>query len=168
MRGLFLSFTFVTTLLGTQAHAAEARMKSRAQRPSCAALCAQLGNVIRAHPDKLVMAVEDALVINESCTREIISMAIDVAHADPGRVRQIYEAAVKVVPHRRDEVWQAVRRFSVPAARPMREPALEVRRARLPDSNRPAVIEIRRAQSPQARGKESIPEIRRAIVPTKQ
>ena len=121
--------------------------------------------MIRRDPNKLVMALEDALVINESCTREIISMAIDAVNADPRRVRQIYEAAVKVVPHRKDEVSQAVRQFSVPAALPVREPALEVRRAKLPDSDRPAVLEVRRAEAPGAKENVPIPEVRRAEIP---
>ena len=147
--------------------AAEPLTRSRSRPVSCAALCAELGNLIRQDPGKLVMGLEDALVVSESCTREIITMAIDAVNADPRRVQQIYEAAVKVVPHRKDEIWQAVRRFSVPAAQRFRDPALQVRRARLPDSGQPAVLEVRRAQAPGSTGDAPIAEIRRAVVPAK-
>lgn len=155
-----LAFTEIPPAL-----AAEPLTRSRLRPVSCAALCAELGNLIRQDPGKLIMGLEDALVVSESCTREIITMAIDAVNADPRRVQQIYEAAVKVVPHRKDEIWQAVRRFSVPAAHRFREPALQVRRAKLPGGDQPAVLEIRRAEAPHSAGSEPINEIRRAVLP---
>lgn len=167
MRRLHLLLTSFLVVLTAQADASERRAKPRTQRATCTAVCVDLATLIRRDPNKLVMGVEDALVISESCTREIVFTAIDAVNADPRRVRQIYEAAVKVVPHRKDEVWQAVRQFSVPAALPMKEPTPEVRRAKLPDSNLPAVLEVRRAEAPGAKNNVPIPEVRRAMVPAK-
>lgn len=47
---------------------------------------------------KLLMIVEDALVINESCACEIIKAAILAAHADAGTVNQIVQTAISVAP----------------------------------------------------------------------
>lgn len=165
MRQLSTLFTGLMVLLIAQADATELRTKSRARKVSCTALCAELGNLIRSDPDKLVMGLEDALVVSESCMAEIISTAIDAVNADPRRVRQIYETAVKVIPHRRDEAWQAVRRFTVPAALRLAQPVMEVRRAELPSSQPETALEVRRAQAPGADDDVPIPEVRRAEVP---
>ena len=131
----------------------------------CLAVCADLANLIHRDPKKLVMGLEDALVINEACAREIVSIAVDAVNADPKRVRLIFETAMKVVPQRADEVRQAIQSFSVPAALLMAEPVLEVRRAEIPNQDDNAALVVRRAQLPSANGDVPIPEVRRAEIP---
>jgi hypothetical protein len=49
-------------------------------------------------PSKVLMIVEDALVINESCACEIIKSAIQASHADTALAKQIVQTAVAVAP----------------------------------------------------------------------
>jgi hypothetical protein len=49
-------------------------------------------------PSKVLMVVEDALVVNESCACEIIRAAITASNADAALTKQIIETAVAVAP----------------------------------------------------------------------
>ncbi|MBE7493461.1 MAG: hypothetical protein HS117_00790 [Verrucomicrobiaceae bacterium] len=143
-------------------------VKSRAKMPSCEAVCAGLAAAIRQSPDKLVMRLEDALVINESCTADIVATAIDAVNADPLKVRKIYETAVNVVPHRAGQVRQAVASFSVPAAVEAPAVAFEVRRAELPNGRPPPAFEVRRAEVAGLTARTPVPEVRRAEIPGRE
>ncbi|MBL9131505.1 MAG: hypothetical protein JNG86_09920 [Verrucomicrobiaceae bacterium] len=155
---LLLAIVFAAGVVSAQP------VKSRLKMPSCDAVCAGLAEAIRKDPSKLQMRVEDALVINEGCTAQIITAAIDAVNADPAKVRVIFETAMNVVPHRSGEVRESVVTFRVPSAVTSMEAEVEVRRAMLP-ADAPE-FEVRRAESPDSGPtSEPIPEIRRALKP---
>jgi hypothetical protein len=114
-------------------------------------LCADLNASIQKHPERLVMWLEDALVINESCAGAIVTAAIDAVNNNPGQVRVILDTALRVTPHRARQIQAAADSFSVPSAMAMKEP----------------VEEIRRALSAKVEEPQPIEEIRRAVVPEK-
>ncbi|WP_395751178.1 hypothetical protein [Prosthecobacter sp.] len=64
--------------------------------------CAEITNDVRVavekDPSKVLMVVEDALVINESCAGEIVKAAITASKADPALASQIVKTAVSVAP----------------------------------------------------------------------
>ena len=64
--------------------------------------CDQIAKDVRAavgkDPSKVLMIVEDALVINESCACEIIKSAITASSADGAMVQQIVQTALAVAP----------------------------------------------------------------------
>jgi hypothetical protein len=131
-------------------------------------LCADLNASIQKHPERLVMWLEDALVINESCAGAIVTAAIDAVNNNPGQVRVILDTALRVTPHRARQIQAAADSFSVPSAVAMKEPVEEIRRAVV--MNAPAsepVFEIRRALSAKVEEPQPIEEIRRAVVPEK-
>lgn len=135
----------------------------------CTQVCADMAARIRADPRKLVMAVEDALVTNESCTVEIIATAIDAVNADQARVQRIWQCAVKIVPHRVFEIQKAVAGFRVPRAGEFKEPPLEVRRAEAPQERQPTPItEVRRAESADPKNAGPLIEVKRAEVAAKR
>lgn len=129
----------------------------------CARACAELAERIRREPTRLAMAIEDALVAHEPCTSALITTALDTVAAEPLFVREIWETAVKVLPNRRAEIEQAVRRFSVPRAIAVKEPKIVIRRAE--PANREPELEVRRAESADSNNTGVLPEIRRAEVP---
>ena len=138
-------------------------VKSKVKMPSCEAVCAGLAEAIRRDPSKLVFRLEDALVINETCTADIVTTAIDAVSADPPQVQKIVETAMNVVPHRAKQVHLAVTNFSVPAAVAAVQPVFEVRRAELPDGQVPVAFEVRRAEAPDG-AHRPLEEVRKAIV----
>lgn len=137
-------------------------MKSKTKMPSCESVSSSLAAAIRQNPQKLEIRLEDALVINEACTAEIVTAAIDAVNADPALVRKIFEVAVNVVPHRAHQVQMAVVNFAVPAAVAVRvEPDWEVRPAQTAQGQ-PA-FEVRRAEVPVAGQHVPIEEVRKAV-----
>jgi hypothetical protein len=64
--------------------------------------CDQIAKDVREsvarEPSKVLMLVEDALVINESCACEIIKAAIQASNADKAMSKQIVQTAVAVAP----------------------------------------------------------------------
>ena len=64
--------------------------------------CDEIAKDVRAavgkDPSKVLMIVEDALVINESCACEIIKSAITASSADAAMVQQIVQTALAVAP----------------------------------------------------------------------
>ena len=69
-----------------------------AAAPGCAEISADVQKAIAADPARMLMVVEDALVINESCACEIVQSAIQAANADEAMVQQIVQTAIAVAP----------------------------------------------------------------------
>jgi hypothetical protein len=141
------------------------RAKSKSPRYTPETLCADLNASIQKHPDRLVMWLEDALVINESCAGDIVTAAIDAVNNDPAQVRVILDTALRVTPHRASQIQAAADSFSVPSAVAMKEPVEEIRRAVVTSA---PVFEVRRALSAKGEEPQPIEEVRRAVVPGKE
>jgi len=127
---------------------------SKTKKPpvTCETLCQELFAAIRGNPDNLVLRLEEALIIKESCAAELVTTAITAVNEQPALVRKIQETAVDLAPSRRAVILAAVRNYKAPvvaAAKPV--VVEEIRRAELPDHAsaiaRPGE-EIRRAQLP--------------------
>ena len=65
---------------------------------NCDKIAQDVRESVTKQPSKVLMIVEDALVINESCACEIIKAAITAANADTPMVKKIVETAVAVAP----------------------------------------------------------------------
>ena len=145
------------------------RAKSKSPRYTPETLCADLNASIQKHPDRLVMWLEDALVINESCAGDIVTAAIDAVNNDPAQLRVILDTALRVTPHRASQIQAAADSFSVPSAVAMKEPVEEIRRAVVTSApvSEP-VFEVRRALSAKVEEPQPIEEVRRAVVPGKE
>lgn len=163
---------FLSILLGTAAAALAqpSKKKTKAVAPkamTCADVCGSLAKAIQNDPQSLTTRLEDALVISEACTPDIVATAIATVNGDPVLTRQIIETAQNVLPWRRREIEQAATLASIPAAVVIVEPyeevrtaEVEVRRALLPSKKIETPIEeVRRAEVPEV-------EIRRAVIPT--
>lgn len=112
----------------------------------CDTLCANLHIAIQRHPDRLSMWLEDALVIQEACVRQIVETALDAVSNEPERVSTILRTAVLTAPAREQEIRAAIERFLIPAAVAYVGEAEEVRRALVPDKVEATPIEeVRRA-----------------------
>jgi hypothetical protein len=164
MRSPFFTALWIAGILLVPAVVMAQGVRSKVKMPSCEAVCAGLVDSIRQNPAKLVIRLEDALVINESCTADIVTAAIDAVSADPRQVQIIVETAMNVVPHRAQQVHLAVTNFSVPAAVVASEEVFEVRRAELPDGQAQPVYEVRRAESAHLNEHAPLEEIRRAVL----
>lgn len=66
--------------------------------PKCDKIAQDVTESVVKEPSKVLMIVEDALVINESCACEIIKAAIAASKADAPMVKQIVQTAVAVAP----------------------------------------------------------------------
>ncbi|MBL9117468.1 MAG: hypothetical protein JNJ83_20845 [Verrucomicrobiaceae bacterium] len=64
----------------------------------CDKIAQDVRDAVAKDPSKVLMQVEDALVINESCACEIVKAAIAGANADAELTKQIVETAVAVAP----------------------------------------------------------------------
>lgn len=64
--------------------------------------CTEISNDVKVavekDPSKVLMVVEDALVINEGCASDIVKAAITASKADPTLAGQIVQTAVTVAP----------------------------------------------------------------------
>ncbi len=153
-------------------------VKAKTNQVACESLCAELFAAIRAEPDKMVMRLEEALVINEHCAGGIVTAAIDAVNSEPAMVRKILETAMDVTPQRASLINAAVQNYSAPTVamatpvEPSEPPAatetFEVRRAELPDFVPPEPVageEVRRAELPLAHQRMPIVEVRRAQHP---
>ena len=67
-------------------------------KPKCGTIAKDVQASVTKEPSKVLMIVEDALVINESCACEIVKTAIAASHADAAMVKQIVQTAVAVAP----------------------------------------------------------------------
>lgn len=66
--------------------------------PSCDKIAADVREAIAKEPSKVLMIVEDAMVINESCACEIVTSAIIASSADQALANQIVATAEAVAP----------------------------------------------------------------------
>jgi hypothetical protein len=64
----------------------------------CSKIAEDVRIAVAKDPSKVLMVVEDALVINESCACEIVKSAILASSADAALTKQIVETAVAVAP----------------------------------------------------------------------
>lgn len=64
----------------------------------CAGIAADVTAAVIKEPGKVLMIIEDALVINESCVCEIIGAAIAASKADEQLVTQVVQTAISIVP----------------------------------------------------------------------
>lgn len=70
-----------------------------AQTPgNCAEIANDVNAAVSKDPSKVLMVVEDALVINEGCAGEIVKAAIVASKADNVMAGQIVQTAVSVAP----------------------------------------------------------------------
>ncbi len=64
--------------------------------------CTEISNDVRVavekDPSKVLMVVEDALVINEGCAADIVTTAITASKADPALAGQIVQTGISVAP----------------------------------------------------------------------
>ncbi len=65
---------------------------------SCDKIAQDVGQAVAKQPAKVLMIVEDALVINETCACEIVRSAIAASSADQTLIKKIVETAVAVAP----------------------------------------------------------------------
>ncbi len=72
--------------------------QASAQSTPCNDISRDVAAAIQKDPSKVLMIVEDALVINESCACEIIRAAISASNADPTLVNQIVQTGIAVAP----------------------------------------------------------------------
>ena len=64
----------------------------------CDDIALDVASAVAKEPGKVLMIVEDALVINETCACEIIRAAITASNADTTQVNQIVQTAISVAP----------------------------------------------------------------------
>lgn len=67
-------------------------------KPKCETIAKDVKASVTKEPTKVLMIVEDALVINEGCACEIVKTAIAASHADAAMIKQIVQTAVAVAP----------------------------------------------------------------------
>lgn len=65
---------------------------------SCVEISNDVSAAVSKDPSKVLMVVEDALVINESCAADIVKAAIAASKADATLAGQIVQTAVSVAP----------------------------------------------------------------------
>lgn len=140
-------------------------VNSTAAETSCETLCGELFTSIRMDPDKMVIRLEEALVIHESCAAGIVTAAMDAVNAEPGKVRKIVETAMDLAPARAALITAAVKNYTAPVVVAAAEEQEEVRRAVLPTAAPPQPIageQVRRAELPLQTRSIPIVEVRRA------
>lgn len=72
--------------------------RASAQTGSCDSIAGDVAAAVQKDPGKVLMIVEDALVINETCACEIIKAAIGASKADSALVNQIVQTGISVAP----------------------------------------------------------------------
>ena len=140
-------------------------VKSTPAQITCETLCGELFNSIRTEPGKMVMRLEEALIIHEACAGEIVTAAIDAVNAEPGQVRKIVETAMDLAPARAALITAAVKNYTAPIVVAAAEEQLEVRRAVLPTAAPPQPMageQVMRAELPLQTRSIPIVEVRRA------
>ncbi|WP_395745834.1 hypothetical protein [Prosthecobacter sp.] len=140
-------------------------VKSTVPQIDCETLCGELFNSIRMEPDKLVMRLEEALVIHQSCAGEIVTAAIDAVNAEPAQVRKIVDTAMELAPSYASTIKAAVKNYTAPQVASAAEEQVEVRRAVIPETASPKPLageEVRRAELPLQTRSIPIIEVRRA------
>lgn len=64
----------------------------------CSDIASDVRVAVEKDPSKVLMVVEDALVINEGCASDIVTAAISASKADAALASQIVQTAVSVAP----------------------------------------------------------------------
>jgi hypothetical protein len=90
------TFRFGICLAGLAAFASASKVN--AQSGACDDISRDVASAVQKDPSKVLMIVEDALVINEACSCEIIKAAITASQADAALVNQIVQTAISVAP----------------------------------------------------------------------
>lgn len=65
---------------------------------NCADICNDVKTAVEKDPSKVLMILEDALVINEGCAGDIVKIAITASKADETLAGQIAQTGVSVAP----------------------------------------------------------------------
>lgn len=65
---------------------------------NCSEISSDVRVAVEKDPSKVLMVVEDALVINEACAADIVTSAITASKADSALAGQIVQTAVSVAP----------------------------------------------------------------------
>jgi len=68
------------------------------KRDTCDSISKDVREAVSKNPSKVLMIVEDALVMNETCACEITKAAISASKADAALVNQIVQTAIAIVP----------------------------------------------------------------------
>jgi hypothetical protein len=66
--------------------------------PNCSQIAGDVRVAVSKDPSKVLMIVEDALVINETCACEIVRAAISASAADAATIQQIVQTSIAVAP----------------------------------------------------------------------
>ncbi len=96
MKALFpagLKSAFAFLAVWATAHSALAQASG-----NCSEIANDVSVAVGKDPAKVLMVVEDALVINEGCAGEIVKAAIVASKADAATANQIVQTAVSVAP----------------------------------------------------------------------
>ncbi|MBN8418326.1 MAG: hypothetical protein J0L73_05380 [Verrucomicrobia bacterium] len=112
----------------------------KAQAP---ASCTEISNDVRVavekDPSKVLMVVEDALVINEGCAADIVKTAIIASKADPALAAQIVQTGVAVAPKMAGVINDAA--VSVVPGLAVAAPAAEIERPIMASAKNPIVVD---------------------------
>lgn len=73
-------------------------LANAATAPNCSQIAGDVKVAVAKDPSKVLMIVEDALVINESCACEIVRAAIVASAADAATIQQIVQTSIAVAP----------------------------------------------------------------------
>lgn len=92
-RTLYMTATLLSLVVAFSGSRAWAQSAS-----NCDDISKDVSTAVQKDPSKVLMIVEDALVINESCACEIIKAAITGAKADAAMVNQIVQTGIAVAP----------------------------------------------------------------------
>lgn len=90
----------IQTLLGLtlSLFAVHTSLAEDAVKPECATVVEHLTNEVKKDPTRLLLAVEDALTLNDKCACEIVSTAIKISKADSDMVGRIVTTSVQAAP----------------------------------------------------------------------
>jgi len=78
---------------------------------NCSDICNDVKTAVEKDPSKVLMIVEDALVINESCAADIVRIAITASKADESLAGQIVQTGVSVAPKMEVAINEAATAF---------------------------------------------------------
>ncbi|MBV6501598.1 MAG: hypothetical protein CJBNEKGG_04113 [Prosthecobacter sp.] len=91
----------------------------------CDDITRDVAAAVSKEPGKVLMIIEDALVINESCACEIIKAAITAANADATLVGQIVQTGISVAPKMAGVITDCAAEISPSAAASVVPPVVE-------------------------------------------
>jgi hypothetical protein len=112
-----------------------APLASAAAPPDCRATARQVSKQVAAKPERVLLIVEDTLIVNDSCACEVVKAAIAAAEASPKLVGQIVLVAVKTAPAKAPQIAECAEAAAPKAATEINA-ALD--KALGPDRPRPA------------------------------